>query len=331
MYMSSRHITLLVVVLSVFVAGLNAVKAVPITALPQEQATAPGFYSARSETAKVTPRANIPEGPVHMFIRHGERSRFELFFLDVQYDYDVVDFEFYNAWCLEKDKKIGTNAVHQVKLYNVYDEDLPPEFKTMPWNQINYIINHKEESKTVTQDAIWYLSDKHRKPVSPEAMRLIEKAERQGKDFQPGEGELLAIICRAEGKQPVFIEFRLPVAEVVAAFPVSYEPPPTMPEVTGLSPWLPLGLLPMIPPFFLTGGSSEPPLDTLPPDSIPDTIPETIPETIPPIIPGVFPTPYIGPTPGPIPEPASVILMGSGLAGIYVSRKILKRRAKEPQ
>ncbi len=280
MYMSPRYITLLVVFLSVFGAGLNAVRAVPITALPQEQATPPGFYPALSETAKATPRANIPEGPVHMFIRYGERSRFELFFLDVQYDYDVVDFEFYDAWCLEKDKKIRTNALHQVRLYNVYDTDLPPEFKAMPWNQINYIINHKEESKTVTQDAIWYLADKHRMPVSPEAMRLIEKAERQGKDFQPGEGELLAILCRAEGKQPVFIEFRLPAAEVVAAFPVSYELPTLAPEVAWLPPWLPLALLPMVPPFFLTDGSSEPPLEPLPPDIISGIIPGIIPGII---------------------------------------------------
>jgi hypothetical protein len=314
MDMSSRHIKLLVVALSVFVAGLNAARAVPITAVPEEQATAPGLYSALPETAKVTPRANIPEEPVHMFIRYGERSRFELFFLDVQYDYDVVDFEFYDAWCLERNKKIATNAVHQVKLYNVYDEDLPPEFRAMPWNQINYIINHKEESKAVTQDAIWYLTDQHRKPVSPEAMKLIEKAERNGRDFQPGEGQLLAIICRAAGKQPVFIEFRLPAAVVVEAFPVSYAPPPMAPEVAGLPNWLPLALLPMVPPFFLTGGSSEPPLEPLPPDIIPGTTPD------------IEPPPPINPPPQPIPEPASVIMIGSGLAGIYVSRKILKKR-----
>lgn len=301
------YMTVLFVILTIFLVRVSPISAVPITALPEEQAT-PGFYPASPETAKVTPRANIPEGPVHMFIRRGEQSRFELFFLDAKYDHDVNDFEFYKAWCLEKDKKIGTNALHQVRLYNVYDPDLPPKFKTMPWNQINYIINHKEGSKTVIQDAIWYLADNQKRPISPEAIQLIEKAALKGRDFQPGEGELLAIICSAEGKQAVFIEFPIPEEEVIETFPVSYAPPPPMPELSSLPLWLPLAAVPLITPFVIPDGSSDTP-PSVPPSLASNDIPDTP------------PTPPVNP----IPEPSSMLLIGSGLAGLYAWGKIKKR------
>ena len=94
-----------------------------------------------------------------MFIRWGTDSRFELFFLDVRYGYDLVDFESYKAWCLAKHKPIRRNAIHKVRLYNCYDPNLPPEFKAMEWNQINYIINHKSGSKKDIQQAIWHFAD----------------------------------------------------------------------------------------------------------------------------------------------------------------------------
>ena len=55
------------------------------------------------ETAGVIfdpPSAKIPDSPVQMFIRRGPNGRFELFFIDVKYGYDLADFQFYKAWCL---------------------------------------------------------------------------------------------------------------------------------------------------------------------------------------------------------------------------------------
>lgn len=333
--MRSRLITLLLVILTLLGVGPNAASAVTITALPEEQG-APGFYPPLPERAKVTPRANIPEEPVHMFIRRGERSRFELFFLDVKYDYDVRDFEFYNAWCLEKDKKIATNALHQVRLYNYSDPDLPPEFKAMPWDQINYIINHKEGSKSVIQDAIWYLADNQKKPKSPEAMQLIEKAALKGKDYQPGEGELVAIICRAGGKQAVFIEFPLPEAEVVEAFPVSYAPPPPMPELSSLPLWLPLAMIPIIPPFLLGDGSSS---ESSSSESSSSAAPTALASSVlpassvgspttpaSPVVPAGPVQPPVNPPPAPITEPSSMLLVVSGLVGWYTLSRFKKRK-----
>ncbi len=126
-----------------------------------------------------------------MFIRQGPNSRFELFFIDVRYGYDLVDFEFYKSWCLQKDKPIRRNAIHKIRLYNCYDPNLPPEFRGMEWNQINYIVNHKKGSKEAIQQAIWHFtySGKPQK-LSAEAAQLVEEANLKGKDYIPAEGEL---------------------------------------------------------------------------------------------------------------------------------------------
>jgi len=257
-----------------------------------------------------------------MFLKRGEQSRFELFFLDVKYGFDLRDFEFYNAWCLEKDKKIRTNALHQVRLYRHDDPDLPPKFKAMPWDQIHYLINHRDGAKTVIQDAIWYLADhhQHHRPLSPEARQLIEQAALRGRGFRPAEGQLAAIICLVAGQQTVFIEVALPEAAEVEAFPVGFAPPPPGPGQSFLPPWLPLLAIPIVPPFALlvADDSSDTASDT--PLQSPGPSP-----TMPPGISPVNPPRDSQNSPMPIPEPASVLLIGSSLASLYVWGRIRKR------
>ncbi len=269
---------------------------VPIESVPE-----PDIHAGDPITEGVPPSppsAKIPDSTVEMFIRWGTDSRFELFFLDVRYGYDLVDFESYKAWCLAKHKPIRRNAIHKVRLYNCYDPNLPPEFKAMEWNQINYIINHKSGSKKDIQQAIWHFADgEHQKTLSVEAAQLVEEANLKGKDYIPAEGELVAIICQNEGKkQPVFLEFIIPAAVVIPAAPV-FAAPPAVAGATGffLPPWL--ALIPLIPiiPFIIPSGPSPPPI-----------------------------TP---PSP-PVPEPSSLLLLAGGMAGILICRKVAKRIKK---
>ncbi len=279
------------ILLIISLVRVSAIRAVPITILPEAPTTPAGFDTAMAERGGVPPTLTIPQGPVHMFLKRGEQSRFELFFLDVKYGYDLRDFEFYNAWCLEKDKRIRTYALHQVRLYRHDDPDLPPKFKAMPWDQIHYLINHRDGAKTVIQDAIWYLADhhQHHRPLSPEARQLIEQAALRGRGFRPAEGQLAAIICLVAGQQTVFIEVALPEA-------------------------------PIVPPFALlvADDSSDTASDT--PLQSPGPSP-----TMPPGISPVNPPRDSQNSPMPIPEPASVLLIGSSLASLYVWGRIRKR------
>jgi hypothetical protein len=237
----------------------------------------------------------IPDFPVDMYIREGSDTRFEVFFLDVKYDYDLVDFEYYKAWCLRKNKPIERNALHTVRLYNCYAPDLIPEFRDTDWNKINYIINHKSgSSKGAIQEAIWHFSGNERsKEKNPEAAQLIEEANLKGKDYRPAEGELLAIVVVPEsGEQPVFIEYKIP--EAVAAYEAPVLPPlAAAPPVPG---GFTFPLIPIIP--YIPTGSSPP----SPP----------------------------GPPPPPItPEPSSLLLLVSGAAGIMIYPMVRKRAHKK--
>ena len=284
---TSKKIELCLVLLMILVCVLfwhDHLLAAPITNLPPEE-TEPIQVDP-----EVLPSANagisgpkIPGGPVHMFIRQGQRSRFELFFLDLKYEYDLVDFQFYKAWCLQKERKIRRNAIHEVRLFNCYDPNLPPEFKKMDWNRINYIINHKEGPKSVIQEAVWHFSDNRDRAISEEALSLVEKATQEGKEFQPKEGELLAIICQAAGKQPVMLEYLIPSQETFDVAPAFYAPEAAIsPGIEAFPNLLPL--IPLIPPAIIPLIPTDP------------TYPEVPPEP-----------------PNPVPEPPSLVLAGSAL------------------
>jgi len=240
-------------------------------------------------TVQGVPSAKIPDSTIEMFIRNGENSRFELFFLDVKYGYDLVDFESYSAWCLEESKPIRRNAIHKVRLYNCYDPDLPPKLKSMEWNQINYVINHKNASKKVTQEVIWHFAGSNKKPLSAEAVELVEEANRNGKDYKPAEGELVGVICLPEeNKQAVFLEYKVPQAPVEVAS-ATLEP---LMSMFGSS-----YFFPVIPFFPIPGGDNhhhhQPP----------------------------------PPPPPPVPEPGTLLLLAcgmAGMAGILAYRKIRK-------
>jgi hypothetical protein len=281
-----------------------------VFAVPGESVVEPEIHGDNAITAgsvSSPPVAKVPDSTVQMFIRQGSDSRFELFFIDVRYGYDVVDFEFYKAWCLAKNKPMRRNAIHKVRLYNCYDPNLPPGLSSMGWNQINYVVNHKRGSKEAIQEAIWYFANSEIPTTfREEAAQLIEEAKLKGKDYKPAEGEILAVICQPdEKKQPVFIEYKIPEAAPLDAASSSAAAPAVLAAESAAFPaWLPL--LPLIPiiPIINPPGPDPPPPNPPPPNPPPPNPPPAV------------------------PEPSSLVLLVSGIAGILMSRTVRKRIKK---
>ncbi len=282
----------LVLCLILIFSSSGVVFAVPIESVPDPQIQ--GGDQIAVATVPGPPAVKIPDRPVHMYIRQGTDSRFEVFFIDVRYGYDLVDFEYYKAWCLQRNKPIRRNAMHKVILYNSYDPDLPPPFRSFEWNQINYIINHKKGTMEAIQQAIWHFTNPEKpQTLSAEAAQLVEEANLDGKDYRPGEGELLAVICKPQDKkQVVFVVVKIPEAVTFEVAPATFVPP--VPPLAVTPPFIPI--IPIIP-----------------------IIPTTPPSTPPP-----------DPPPGPpsTPEPSSLLLLASGVACILISWRVRKLRKK---
>ncbi len=263
--------------------------ATPITVLPEEEPADVRLDPTPVLSFEALPRTKLPETPVQMYIMRGHDSRFKLFFIDITYGYDLVDFEYYGAWCLQKNKKIRRNSMHQVTLHDCYDPNVPPQFRNVDWNRINYIINHKQGPKYAIQEAIWHFSGTGSKHLSEEAVELIDEANEKGTDYKPGAGELLAIICQPESGQAVFIEYLIPKSEPFEVAPAFYAPmaAPVVAAPSYLG-FLALAPLLAIPAF-------------IPPDSPP---PE-----------------YPPPPPPSVPEPSSLALLASALAAFAVFKR----------
>ncbi len=282
----SRLVLVLVMIFSSSATGL----AVPIDSIGEPEVHG-------TEPIAVPPNLNppvvkIPDSQVHMFIREGQSSRFELFFIDLRYGWDLVDFEFYKAWCLSKNKPLRRNALHRVRLYNYYSPSLPPELRGTRWNQINYIINHKNGPKQAVQDAIWHFTNGEKpEKLSREAAQLIEEANLKGKDYIPREDDLVAVVCVPEkGEQPVFMEYKIPQAVTFDVAPAAFTPPAVM-EGGASFPYLialaPLGALGLV---VSSNGHNTP----KPPPPHP---------------------------PHDIPEPSSLVLLAMGIGAILIARK----------
>jgi hypothetical protein len=222
------------------------------------QPTVQGGDAVATASSPVAPAVKLPEEPVHMFLREGTDSRFEAFFIDARYGWSVEDYQFYKVWCLEKGRPFHKNTLHKVRLYDYSSPDLPPRLRNMDFNRINYIINHKPEgaSKKAIQEAIWYYTKgEGLDQMSPEAVKIIDEAREKGKDYVPGDGELVAVVSMPTDdiKQATIIE--IPVPPAVAAPPITAVPPAPVMAAASSFPYAAGALAPLIAtPFLFSGG-----------------------------------------------------------------------------
>ncbi len=146
--------------------------------------------------------------------------------------FDVSDGT-YDGWCVENN---GAPNHFQVLLYSSYDPEMPSEVAfyqsddiplvedgavslgdPVPWDRINYMVNHKQGGREDVQAAIWELiwGDASTLELTPAALAMLEAAGTFGDGYVPGEGDIMAVILyvdglHLEGYQETVIEVPVP-------------------------------------------------------------------------------------------------------------------------
>ena len=114
----------------------------------------------------------------------------------------------YSAWCVEVDAFLDLQN-EPGTLYSTIGGNLPPDVAGLPWNTVNYVLNHKFHGPGRTnvefiedvQTAIWLLLGQPPDPsigVSAAAQQMIDAANAHP-DFVPGQGDVVAIIVYSDG------------------------------------------------------------------------------------------------------------------------------------
>jgi hypothetical protein len=140
--------------------------------------------------------------------------------------YDLVNGQIYPGWCLEQYVQTPSWG-SPVTLYCSLTP--PSDLSGLPWNKVNYILNHKMVGSTWqdVQEAIWlvvqgYATYLHWQGPSANALLMANEAEAYGGTFVPGPNQLVAVLLytgdggllgRGVGWQETFIELLIPPSQ----------------------------------------------------------------------------------------------------------------------
>lgn len=160
----------------------------------------------------------------------GVASEFDLKLTGIGIGYDVHNGN-YPGWCLEDNYQDNTSTV---RLYSSYDPNMPDDIghyrdptipkgtpgQLVPWDKLNYLLNHKQGGFRDVGAAIWLLiwGQTLHFPASSAAQAMVADAEAHGVGFIPQRGQILTVILYADGLgqtgthqfQDTIIEYTIP-------------------------------------------------------------------------------------------------------------------------
>ena len=138
-------------------------------------------------------------------------------------DFDVSDGH-YAGWCIEDNFRDDFNG--PVTLRDSTESDTlswPPSYRAVPWDQVNYLLNHKNGTIQEVQAAMWLLTwgQSGTFPVTAAAQAMYDDAVANGTGFMPGPGQVVAVILEGDGLGPdghqdTVIEVMVPQPEPAA-------------------------------------------------------------------------------------------------------------------
>jgi PKD repeat protein len=158
------------------------------------------------------PIVRLPSTPIKMLPVNGTSYYFDITLSGVPLGYDVAD-GIYHGWCVQKDQEMDRGVNHSVTLRSSLENNLPNGFAAISWNDINYIINHKQAySRNNIQMAIWFFTDNVNLTGYPDAQALVNAALAYNGSYTPQPGDKLAIpIVGVINIQLSFLELTIPI------------------------------------------------------------------------------------------------------------------------
>lgn len=138
---------------------------------------------------------HLPSTLVTIEVFNGTESYFSTMLSNVPSGYDIENAA-YAGWCVDVRTPMARSpAKHEVLLYSSLSP--PGELAVEQWDMVNYILNHKQGTFEDVQQAIWYFvhMDGGYTPSKAAAWSMVNDALANGEGFEPGNGEIMAVVC----------------------------------------------------------------------------------------------------------------------------------------
>lgn len=140
---------------------------------------------------------SLPPNEISLAVKPATVTFFEISLSGVPAGYSVAN-KTYGAWCVDRYNDFDPSAdggLHSGYLLDVMAGGLPAQYQDVPWDKINYLLNHKRGTVDDVQNAIWFFTD----GITPEpaltvAHELIAETEANGSGFVPGPNQLSAAL-----------------------------------------------------------------------------------------------------------------------------------------
>jgi hypothetical protein len=116
--------------------------------------------------------------------------------------FDVADGT-YAGWCIEDNFRPNAPPGTLVTLFDSTDDaaNLPASYQGIPWDKVNYLLNHNNGNVAEVQAALWVLTwgSSTTFPVDSDAQMMLDDAMANGSGFVPGPGQVVAVILQGDG------------------------------------------------------------------------------------------------------------------------------------
>lgn len=141
----------------------------------------------------MAPEMQLPSGELLAYLSYGTGSTYRTTFYNCPAGYDIAPNTPYAGWCVDLAHVINPNQMYTMSVYSTLDPELPDRLVDDDWDKVNYILNHKQGSRSAVQSAIWYFVGGGAYPQLDDAVDMVEAALLNGEGFAPKPDEVLAV------------------------------------------------------------------------------------------------------------------------------------------